>query len=76
MNINDMKMKENISWNIRKHRLKKRISRRELSERSKVSENVLKFVENDLSYDIKIENLVKLAEALEINLEDLVSENG
>ena len=68
-------MKDSIANNIRVFRKKKRITQAELSQKTGLSRNTIVNFENS-KRDPRIKDLRKIANALNVPIEELISENG
>ena len=64
-------IKQNIASNIRQYRAKKKISQEKLSELTGISQQHISNIENE-QVNPSIELLLKIADALDVTLNDLV----
>ena len=69
--MNDKQIKQNIASNIRQYRAKKKISQEKLSELTGISQQHISNIENE-QVNPSIELLLKIADALDVTLNDLV----
>ena len=65
-----------MQFRIKELRKANRMSQEELSEKSGVSRTIVSFLENGNETDTKVGTLLKIAEALEVPLAALFSDNG
>ncbi len=65
------KLLENISNNIRIERTKLRISQDKLSELTGINQQQISFIENKKAFP-KLETIIKIAEALNVTVNDLI----
>ena len=65
------KLKNNISNNIRLLRTKNRISQDKLSELAGINQQPISFIENGKACP-KLETVIKIAEALNVTVNDLI----
>ena len=70
-----MKLKANFSNNLKNIRAEKNISQQELAEKMQTSRVSIAYWETG-KVDITLQRLIKLAEALDISLYDLIEYNG
>ena len=66
---------EDMQFRIKELRKANRMSQEELSEKSGVSRTIVSFLENGNETDTKVGTLLKIAEALEVPLTALFSDN-
>ena len=66
---------EDMQFRIKELRKANRMSQEELSEKSGVSRTIVSFLENGNETDTKVGTLLKIAEALEVPLAALFSDN-
>ena len=69
--MNDKQIKQNIASNIRQYRAKKKISKEKVSELTGISQQHISNIENE-QVNPSIELLLKIADALDVTLNDLV----
>lgn len=69
-----MKERVNLADNLRACRAKKRLSQAELCRKSGVSQGAIFNSEKYIEHRLKFANVLKLAEVLNISLEDLIVE--
>ena len=69
--MDDQQIKQNIASNIRQYRAKKKISQEKLSDLTGISQQHISNIENE-QVNPSIELLLKIADALEVTLNDLV----
>ena len=69
--MNDQQIKQNIASNIRQYRAKKKISQEKLSDLTGISQQHISNIENE-QVNPSIELLMKISDALEVTLNDLV----
>ncbi len=69
--MDDQQIKQNIASNIRQYRAKKKISQEKLSDLTGISQQHISNIENE-QVNPSIELLMKISDALEVTLNDLV----
>lgn len=58
--------------NLKKLRIRKRLSIRQLSEMTGISEAILQNIEDQITLTHSIDKIAKLAEVLEVNIDDFI----
>lgn len=61
-----------MGYKIRELRLQKRLTQEELAERAGITRTTICNIENGVQDDIKVKNLKKIADALEVSLSELI----
>lgn len=65
---------ENLGMQLRVNRIRKGYTVKELSEKSGVSASTITWVEVGRTSDMRLDSIIRLAEALEVSLEELIVE--
>lgn len=65
---------ENLGMQLRVNRIRKGYTVKELSEKSGVSASTITWVEVGRTIDMRLDSIIRLAEALDISLEELIVE--
>lgn len=61
-----------MGYKIRELRLQKRLTQEELAERAGITRTTICNIENGVQDDIKVKNLKRIADALEVSLAELI----
>ena len=65
---------ENLGMQLRVNRIRKGYTVKELSEKSGVSASTITWVEVGRTSDMRLDSIIRLAEALDVSLEELIVE--
>lgn len=73
MTINFME-NENLGMQLRINRIRKGYTIKELSEKSGISSTTIAWVEVGRTSDMRLDSIIRLAEVLDVSLEELIVE--